>query len=219
MQHLVDSFDTPAYAVRANADLTIVAWNRAAERTFGWAADEVVGRPADERLRPTIGERARANRIEGLRRRGWWAGQAVLLDRDGAPVTVAGMCRPVIDGELRYLTVLHQIEKQQLAAEPLTRVSNSRFAGDATRASLHTMQNNEDGRYVAQVVGINIREARELAGLSQRQLAVMLEIDRRQLSDWERGIWQPRPHNLRKIAAALNQPLQDFYAEREVKAC
>jgi transcriptional regulator with XRE-family HTH domain len=64
------------------------------------------------------------------------------------------------------------------------------------------------------LIGRNIILARQLADdLSQRQLAARLGIDRRQLSEWERGLWDPGLRNLRKVALALGQNIEFFLVE------
>ena len=68
-------------------------------------------------------------------------------------------------------------------------------------------------KYITRLVAANIVYARELAGLSQRELAIRLEIDRRQLSEWERGVWKPGDRNLVRLADALGRTLAFFYTE------
>lgn len=63
----------------------------------------------------------------------------------------------------------------------------------------------------ARLVGRNIALARQLAKLSQRQLAAHLEIRQRQLSDWERGVHQPSHRNLGIIAKTLGRPATWFH--------
>jgi PAS domain S-box-containing protein len=63
----------------------------------------------------------------------------------------------------------------------------------------------------ARLVGRNIALGRQLAKLSQRQLARHLEVRQRQLSDWERGVHQPSPRNLGIIAKTLGRPATWFH--------
>jgi transcriptional regulator with XRE-family HTH domain len=60
------------------------------------------------------------------------------------------------------------------------------------------------------VVGRNIVLARQHLGISQGELARRLRIDRRQLSEWERGLWDPSLRKLRPIAVALGRPMEWF---------
>jgi PAS domain-containing protein len=61
---LVSRFTDPAYTVRPDPDLTIDGWNHGIELTLGWSAAEAIGRPAEERLRPTIDAGARASKLQ-----------------------------------------------------------------------------------------------------------------------------------------------------------
>jgi transcriptional regulator with XRE-family HTH domain len=65
-----------------------------------------------------------------------------------------------------------------------------------------------------EIVGHNIVLARTERKLSQNRLAQILGIDRRQLSEWERGIREPNHVNLQRIAVALGKPFPWFYEVR-----
>jgi len=58
-----------------------------------------------------------------------------------------------------------------------------------------------------QVVGQNIREARKNLGLSQEKFAIVSKLDRTYISDVERGERNISLLNLRKIAKALQVPM------------
>ena len=62
------------------------------------------------------------------------------------------------------------------------------------------------------------RARREILGLSQRELAVALDIEPSSISRWERGIAQPRPHHLRAISLLAGRPVSWFYEEEGVAA-
>ena len=81
----------------------ILVWNAAAEHLYGWSEDEVSGRSAVEIL---VGEalRPRAAAIMGELAAGQeWRGDFVLRHRDGVPVRVAVVSRPIFgaDGTVR----------------------------------------------------------------------------------------------------------------------
>jgi transcriptional regulator with XRE-family HTH domain len=110
MQKIVDGIRYPAYVVLADPQLTIKAWNGLIAQALRWALEEAIDQPAIERLRPVIAPRFRAIREKTMRRRDWWNGAAVLLDRDDDPVAFdSGVCYPVFnrDAIKHYLTVLH----------------------------------------------------------------------------------------------------------------
>lgn len=52
-------------------------------------------------------------------------------------------------------------------------------------------------------MGERIRQARERAGLSQKQIAEALGIDQSAVSFWETGKSEPTLHNLRRLADIL----------------
>lgn len=52
-------------------------------------------------------------------------------------------------------------------------------------------------------MGEKIREFRERAGLSQRELAQALGLDQSAVSSWEIGRAEPTLHNLRRMADIL----------------
>lgn len=56
-------------------------------------------------------------------------------------------------------------------------------------------------------IGANIRRYRELAGLSQRRLALMLDTTADHVWKWERGWHEPRPATLKRIARVLQVPV------------
>src|SRR5262249_3116834 len=63
----------------------IAVWNPAAERVFGWTAEEAFQRPLVEML-PI--DRVAAGAREALACPGAWRGELDLVDRDGRPLTL-----------------------------------------------------------------------------------------------------------------------------------
>lgn len=55
-----------------------------------------------------------------------------------------------------------------------------------------------------------IAAARIEAGMTQEQLADILDIPQTQIAKWETGVRHPKVENLAKIAAALNVPLENL---------
>jgi transcriptional regulator with XRE-family HTH domain len=70
-------------------------------------------------------------------------------------------------------------------------------------------------RNTLELYGRNVALARALAGVKQDELAKELGVDRRHVSHWETGIWEPRPRTRQRIAQFLGQPLGFFYTEHE----
>lgn len=67
---------------------------------------------------------------------------------------------------------------------------------------------------LATTVGANIKAAREAMGLTQRQLADLVNgVDSMAVSRWERGMHRPTDDNLFALADVLDQDPGWFYAE------
>ena len=113
-------------------DRTVTIWNPAAERIFGWTADEVIGQPLPpammpdderessiERIRKTVaGEPTRGDRVRRLTKDGRevWIEiyGSVLHGADGRPIGVAGQLadvteRVAIEGQLAHAERLEAI--------------------------------------------------------------------------------------------------------------
>ena len=110
---LVDQMDEAVLAT--DTELCITAWNRAAERLYGWPAEQAIGRLAREVIGPVIaagdGKEALAKLGQGERV------QHPLLQhhRDGRPLIVDGHAAPVRapDGTpIGYVAVVHDVTPQ-----------------------------------------------------------------------------------------------------------
>lgn len=64
-------------------------------------------------------------------------------------------------------------------------------------------------------VGGQIRKARDLAGISQVELAKRLGCGERSLQSWERNERMPRLGSLTAMAVELGQPVAYFYGADE----
>lgn len=58
---------------------------------------------------------------------------------------------------------------------------------------------------------LRIKELRKQTGMTQKQLADKLKIDRSRVSQWEIGYCLPKVTELPKLAKALNCNIQDFF--------
>ncbi len=86
-------------------DGRIVFWNRGAELTYGWKAEEAVGRLSHELLQTEFAEpllRITAQIV----REGWWEGELVRTTHDGRQVTVAARWALRRDGEGKPAAIL-----------------------------------------------------------------------------------------------------------------
>lgn len=75
------------------------------------------------------------------------------------------------------------------------------------------------GKYPQSLFGRRLREAREVAGIPQDQLGVMIGLDEgcssARISRYETGTHQPPYETAEKIAAALHVPTVYFYCSSD----
>ncbi|MGI6308448.1 MAG: helix-turn-helix domain-containing protein [Dethiobacteria bacterium] len=68
---------------------------------------------------------------------------------------------------------------------------------------------------VKNALGRRIRALRRLKRVTQQQLAQQINLSASQLSNIERGVKEPNPELLEKMAAALNVPREEFFGVSE----
>lgn len=68
---------------------------------------------------------------------------------------------------------------------------------------------------VKKALGRRIRALRRLKRVTQQQLARQINLSASQLSNIERGVKEPKPELLEKMAAALNIPREEFFGFSE----
>jgi PAS domain S-box-containing protein len=121
--------------VRIDAAGAVVGWNAQAERTFGWRADEAIGRPLDDLIVPPAARHAHRHGMQRLLAGG---ASTILnrrlelsaLHRDGRELPVELAITPVRVGErqefsafIRDLSEVRQAESTRLALEAQLRES------------------------------------------------------------------------------------------------
>lgn len=71
---------------------------------------------------------------------------------------------------------------------------------------------------IKQELGEKIKRLRKRKGFTQEQLAEIVEISSRNISNIELGISFPKPETLEKILKALNTTTQELYATDHIKS-
>ena len=100
----------------------VTAWNRAAERIYGWSATEVIGRRADEILTSGLGEDQRAEVQELLKESGSFRSERIHSKKNGWPVYVEVNTIALTDQRGRvtgYVSVNRDITERRQAEETL----------------------------------------------------------------------------------------------------
>jgi PAS domain S-box-containing protein len=89
----------------------IRSWNEAAQRFYGWAEHEVVGRRVDDVLRIAGTEAARSTARQTLAEKGRWFGELSVIARDGSIVNVSTTSTLVRDdaGHAVLVTGVHRL--------------------------------------------------------------------------------------------------------------
>jgi transcriptional regulator with XRE-family HTH domain len=68
-------------------------------------------------------------------------------------------------------------------------------------------------RQIKTIVGENLCSARRAQGMTQRDLAKVIDTDAAQVSRWERGAVRPNDTTLARLAEALNVEFAWFFIE------
>lgn len=160
--------------IAVDLDYRITAWNRAAERLFGWRADEVIGKDVNEviavKLEGQTREQARAEHQRILQEKGQWRGEVVRYHRDGRELILDTTLTPLTDraGQLiGFVAVKRDITEQRRLKEALQEGEEwFRAIFDGSRDAIFLVD--------AQARFIDINQAAcELTGYSREELLRM----------------------------------------------
>lgn len=73
-------------------------------------------------------------------------------------------------------------------------------------------------RDIKSIIGSNLKAARKRKGLTQRELAAIVDVPDMHISRWERGAHRPNDAAMSALAKALGMTYSDFYATLEEAA-
>ncbi|HEX3343087.1 MAG TPA: PAS domain S-box protein, partial [Polyangiaceae bacterium] len=154
--------DQVSQPVIANTiDETITYWNEAAERTFGFTAEEAVGRRGSELLRvqwPPGGERAVADALRSTKSA--WQGEMTFTAKSGEVVVVEASVRLVRDAAgvpLHGITVMQDVTLRKRLEEQLRQSQKMEAIGLLAGGVAHDFNN-----LLAVILGFSELAARKL---------------------------------------------------------
>jgi PAS domain S-box-containing protein len=93
----------------------VTAWNREAEKMFGWTAEEAIGQLVYELNSPSYSDEELAAQLSDLRETGRWRGEAVFYGKHAKPVTVEALTVALRseDGALTgYLSIVRDVSER-----------------------------------------------------------------------------------------------------------
>jgi PAS domain S-box-containing protein len=131
--------DSSDAIMSTDANYFVQSWNRAAEKLYGYTAEEVIGSPLHVLLRAPITEGERVAIRRELLAMGYWKGEVTHLHKDSAPLTVSISIAETKDAKnesakgfvmvCRDITERKKMENQlQLFNEKLEQQVNSKTA-------------------------------------------------------------------------------------------
>ncbi len=126
-----------------NLDNTVRFWNNGAERLYGWADQEIEGKPAEVlSAKPTLGELVTAR--TAVLETGEWTGELRQLRKNGKQITVESRCSLVRDdnGEPRSILVINtDITERKLLESQFLQAQRMESIGMLAGGVAHDLNN------------------------------------------------------------------------------
>lgn len=122
--------------ISTDMQFRIQAWNKAAERIYGWSEDEVKDRSVGEVLQTQYAtDQERQAAIQQLQQQGWWYGEARQRHKDGRDIYLLGSVTLIKDEHgvpIGVVSVNHDVTERKQAEEALQK----------STAEIHDLYNN-----------------------------------------------------------------------------
>jgi PAS domain S-box-containing protein len=120
---LVDNISEAA--ISTDPDFNILTWNKAAEKMYGWEAQEVLGKPSSVYLKTEyLDNTTTGDIIRELDEKGFWKGEAVHRKKDGTPICISASISALKDSTGKSAGVIainRDITERKRAEEALRR--------------------------------------------------------------------------------------------------
>jgi PAS domain S-box-containing protein len=171
----------------------ITAWNRAAEKIYGWTASEVIGRNVDEVLRGRLSEEHQAKARELLKENSSFRSERVHAKKNGQPVYVEENTIALTDPHGRitgYVSVNRDITERRQAEEALREneylLSESQRIGHVGSWSYNLITNSM--QYSDEMYRLFDVSPRELPHNSEGFLNLIYQLDQPAALQWMEAI-------------------------------
>ncbi len=120
----------PDALISTDNQYRVTGWNAAAERTYGWKAEEVTGKPVSNFFQTSYQNTDRNEVIAIARKTGTWSGEVTQLRKDGTRIPIWSSVSIVKDEQGRpigFIGVNHDISERKRTEEAL-RLSEQKFS-------------------------------------------------------------------------------------------
>jgi len=157
------------------SDEGITYWNKGAERLYGWARAEVIGKSPHELLHTDFP--SPFAEIAGQRKQGGWQGELVHTRRDGTKVTVASRWTPLkdADGNLTGWLEINRDITDRKAAEAARQLSAQLMKmQDEERRRIARELHDSTGQMVIALI-LNLGQLRRAGDLGPEETRILSE--------------------------------------------